>query len=91
MSLSAKFKTDGELYEALRANLKPQGTLDVVNLRLPSSTYAATDFVVSCIEVAEKKSRMAAINRILDRSDSDLNPLESLGMMVLVKSAWLDT
>lgn len=78
-------KNDAELFEQMRAVLKPKGSLDVV--RISYEAFTPTDVITECIDTLELRGRMASIAIKLGDEPKPLNALERLALLVLAESA----
>ena len=69
------------MIEAMRANLKPQGTKPVVRLFISGAGFFNTDFVTQCIDEIENKTAQVSAGL------HTFTPLERLAIEVLANSA----
>lgn len=72
------------LFDRMRADLRPQGTAPLVRLFIRDSSYYDVGFVERAVERA--RSRASTVAAGLD----EFNELEQLGMRVLLDSAYLE-
>lgn len=71
------------IIERLRANLQPQGTAPIVQLRLDSYGMYNSDFISKCIDDLEKMEVRAACG-------DTPNNLEKLAYDILLSSAYIE-